>query len=129
MMQLRFMGKVTSGGDSPTLYGTDRDSYLVQGYRLDPRLTARLNPPDGHTCVEIYPMLLANLAKDGIVGTVTPAAPIVHVMDNGNYVLQGCQVTEPAVRDHLAMPDHEDAIEIPRADLAALLTLRERLWS
>jgi hypothetical protein len=33
-MQLTFLGKETQGGDSPTLYATDRDTYVVQGWTV-----------------------------------------------------------------------------------------------
>lgn len=33
-MQLRFLGKNSTGGDCPTLYATDRDTYLVQGWKI-----------------------------------------------------------------------------------------------
>jgi hypothetical protein len=32
-MKLTFLGKDSTPNDSPTLYATDRDTYLVQGYR------------------------------------------------------------------------------------------------
>jgi hypothetical protein len=31
-MVLVFLGKETTSGQSPTLYATDRDSYIVQGW-------------------------------------------------------------------------------------------------
>ena len=31
-MRLTFLGKATTGGPSPTLYATDRKSYVVQGW-------------------------------------------------------------------------------------------------
>ncbi|MGH3867219.1 MAG: helix-turn-helix domain-containing protein [Pseudonocardiaceae bacterium] len=33
-MQLTFLGKSTQGGGSPTLFATDRDTYVVLGHRL-----------------------------------------------------------------------------------------------
>ena len=37
-MKLTFLGKDSTPNDSPTLYATDRDTYLVQGYTVtDPR--------------------------------------------------------------------------------------------
>ena len=32
IMKLTFLGKDSTPNDSPTLYATDRDTYLVQGY-------------------------------------------------------------------------------------------------
>ena len=34
-MKLTFLGKDSTPNDSPTLYATDRDTYLVQGYYGD----------------------------------------------------------------------------------------------
>ena len=34
-MRLRFLGKSTQGGGSPTLYATDRNTYVVQGYKVE----------------------------------------------------------------------------------------------
>lgn len=39
---------------SPTVYRTDRASWVVQGWVVtDPEALARLEIPDGETCVEI----------------------------------------------------------------------------
>jgi len=39
---------------SPTLYRTDRGSWVVQGWTVtDPDALAAMNIPDGETCVEI----------------------------------------------------------------------------
>ncbi|WP_156935281.1 hypothetical protein [Pseudonocardia spinosispora] len=38
---------------SPTLYRTDRGSWLVQGWEItDPEILAKLNIPPGEGCVE-----------------------------------------------------------------------------
>jgi hypothetical protein len=122
-MQIRFLGKETITGDSPTLYATDRGTYIIQGWVItDPEMLAKLDLPEGETCVEIYARLLAHLAKDGLRGTLTSwTAPIVHVMDNGNLVIQGKRVTSAKIRRELTMPDNEDCVEVSRAALAALL--------
>lgn len=40
--------------NSPTLYKTDRGSWVVQGWMVDdPEALATLNVPDGETVVEI----------------------------------------------------------------------------
>lgn len=33
-MKITFLGTTTRDGGSPTLYATDRDTYLVQGWRV-----------------------------------------------------------------------------------------------
>lgn len=35
-MRLRFLGKDSTPGDSPTLWDTDEDQYVIQGFTLDP---------------------------------------------------------------------------------------------
>jgi len=41
-MKLTFLGKDSTPNDSPTLYATDRDTYLVQGYTVtDPEAWRR----------------------------------------------------------------------------------------
>ena len=53
-MRLRFLGKNSTPGASPTLYATDRDTYVVQGYKVtDPDVLAKLDPPGDETCVEV----------------------------------------------------------------------------
>ena len=122
-MRLRFLGKESSQGDSPTLYATDRETYIIQGYVVsDPEILAKLEMPEDETCVEIYARLLPHLAKDGLHGTVTSwRPPIVHVMDDGNYVIQGKRVSDRAVLEEMSVPAHEDCVEVSKAAFKALL--------
>jgi hypothetical protein len=39
--------------------------------------------------------------------------PGVFVRDGNIAVVQGSRITDPAVRDRLRLPAHEDAVEIP----------------
>jgi hypothetical protein len=123
IMELRFLGKETTGGDSPTLHATDRGTYIIQGWVVtDPEILAKLDVPEGETCVETYARLFTHLAKDGLSGVVaTWAPPIVHVLPSGNYIVQGARVADAEVRAKMAMPAGEDCVELPRATLAALL--------
>lgn len=58
-MQLTFLGVTSNNGGSPTLFGTDRDTYLVQGWRvLDADTLAQLNLPEHETVVEVPKALL-----------------------------------------------------------------------
>lgn len=53
-MKITFLGKESTPNDSPTLYATDRDTYLVQGYVVtDPEALAAMRIPDGETVVEV----------------------------------------------------------------------------
>ncbi len=45
-MRLAFLGKSSDSGESPTLYATDHESYVIQGYRVaDPELLAEMDVP------------------------------------------------------------------------------------
>lgn len=122
-MRLTFLGKESDLGDSPTLYATDRDTYVVQGWKITDDTTAKqLTFADGEIAVEVYARLLDHLAKDGVPGVVAEhEPPIVHVKQNGNYIIQGARLTDDDARLQMAMPDHEDAVELPKAALKALL--------
>jgi len=123
IMELRFLGTETDGGQSPTLYATDRESYLIQGWKVsDPEILAKLDIPEEETVVEIYARLMRHLAKDGLSGIVTSwLPPIVHVKENGNLIVQGARVTDPTVLAEMAIPDHEDVVEVSGAAIRALL--------
>lgn len=46
-MRLTFLGKESVPDQSPTLYATDRDSYVVQGWIVtDPRILAMIRVSD-----------------------------------------------------------------------------------
>src|SRR6266542_592351 len=113
IMELRFLGTETDGGQSPTLYATDRESYLIQGWKVsDPEILAKLDILGDETAVEIYARLMRHLAKDGLSGIVTRwLPPVVHVKEDGNLIIQGARVTGPRVLAEMAIPDHEDVVE------------------
>jgi len=55
-MHLTFIGKdpESNPDGSPTVYRTDRGSWVVQGWAVsDPDALAGMRIPDGETCVEI----------------------------------------------------------------------------
>lgn len=55
-MRLTFIAKDpgSNPSGSPTLYRTDRDSWVVQGWVVtDPAALAQMDIPDGEGCVEI----------------------------------------------------------------------------
>jgi hypothetical protein len=61
-MDLRFLGKVTESGNSPTLYATDQDTYVIQGWVVDdPEIRSRLSLPDGETAVIVPKELMKYL--------------------------------------------------------------------
>ncbi len=122
-MRLTFLGKSSDSGESPTLYATDHDSYVIQGYRVtDPELLARLEVADGEAVVEVYARLFQFLAEDGVNGTVTSwVPPIVYVKENGNCIIRGSRLTDDGTRSRMCIPDHEDAIEVAKSAVLALV--------
>jgi hypothetical protein len=60
-MRITFVGKDPDSNPtgSPTIYRTDRSSWVVQGWVVDdPEVLARMNIPRGETCVEIPDRML-----------------------------------------------------------------------
>lgn len=69
-MQLRFLGKVTEGGNSPTLFDTDEDMYVIQGWTIDdPATLSQLTLPEGETALIIPKALMQLLPKEDDAGT------------------------------------------------------------
>lgn len=60
-MRLTFIGKdpESNPNGSPTVYRTDRGSWVVQGWTVsDPAVLAQMSIPKGETCVEIPDRML-----------------------------------------------------------------------
>lgn len=124
LVRLLFLGEASDSGESPTLYATDRDSYIVQGYVIPDEERAALDTAAHETVVEVYARLFAFLAEDGVAGDlVGRGQPVVGVRDSGNLLVRGTRLTDEQIRDRLAIPAHEDAVEIPKAALLALVQL------
>lgn len=68
-MDLRFFGKDTQGGGSPTLFDTDeimngKEIYIIQGWRItDPEVLATLDIPDHETVVAVPKKLMRHLPE------------------------------------------------------------------
>ncbi len=122
-MKLRFLGKDSTPTNSPTLYATDQDSYLVQGWIVsDVAALARLTLPDDETIVEVPPALLDYLAVDGLDGEVHGVRPpIVGITPSGNYIIQGKRVTDAEVLGQMSIPDHETCIHVTKSTILTLL--------
>ncbi|MGX1812179.1 hypothetical protein ACWIGI_41265 [Nocardia sp. NPDC055321] len=106
-MRLTFLGKNTTGTQSPTLYLSDRDTYVCQGWRTD--------TPEQ---IEIPHRLLEFLAPGTCLGTLLADT------GHGTFVLTGVPVTDPEALAQMDTPEHEMSIEIPvgqeiRRDAAA----------
>ncbi|HUY52879.1 MAG TPA: hypothetical protein VMV92_45465 [Streptosporangiaceae bacterium] len=69
-MELRFLGKETEGGNSPTLFDTEeimygKEVYVVQGWKItDQETLARLNIPDHEAVVAVPKKLMQHLPKE-----------------------------------------------------------------
>lgn len=95
-MQLTFLGKSTQGGGSPTLYATDRDTYVVQGWRV----------PGRETSVEI-PMCLLEYVEANTTLAVTLTST-----EQGTYVVSGAAVSDIEALGQMDIPGHETCIEV-----------------
>jgi hypothetical protein len=62
--QLTLVSKVCGGGSCPTVYKTDRDTFVVQGYVVAPEV-AGVDVPSGEQLVEIPMALLAEAYRAG----------------------------------------------------------------
>lgn len=95
-MRLTFLGKETQGGGSPTLFATDRDTYLVQGWKVT----------DQEASVEIPTRLLAHLTPGTRLGTV------VHDTGRGSVIVSGAPVTDAEALSQMDIPGHETGVEV-----------------
>ncbi|UGY94057.1 hypothetical protein [Streptomyces gobiensis] len=122
-MRLTFLGKESNPTESPTLYASDADSYVVQGWKVtNPEITSKLEVPSGETIVEVPARLFKHLINDGVTGTVsTWAHPIVYVTESGNYIVQGKKVSDTETLGQMRIPDYEDCVEVSKAAIKALL--------
>jgi hypothetical protein len=121
-VKLKFLGKDSTPTNSPTLYATDQDSYVVQGWVVTDRAAlARLVVGEDETFVEVPAALLEYLALDGLNGQViTMGPPIVAVTPGGHYIIQGKQVTDTEALSQMSIPDHETCVHVEKS---AMLTL------
>ncbi len=122
-MRLTFLGKESVPDQSPTLYVSDQDTYVVQGWIVtDPQVIALIAVADDEDVVEVPAKLMVHLAKDGVIGDVVSfMPPIVHVLDNGNYIVRGKRVTDREALGQMSIPDHETCVEVSRSAVAALV--------
>ncbi|WP_432249681.1 hypothetical protein ACRAR1_21635 [Streptomyces sanyensis] len=128
-MKLRFLGKNSNVGDCPTLYATDRDTYLVQGWRIYANdLLMQLDVPEGQTAVEVPTELFEHLEKDGLPsGEIRRLKdPIMILTPGATFVVQGQEVTDPEALSQMDIPDYETVVEVPRAAIIALLVEEPR---
>ncbi len=64
-MHLTFIRKDSNGGQSPTLYRTDRGTFVIQGYKVDDaEALETLSLPLNETAVEVPESLLREIARE-----------------------------------------------------------------
>lgn len=95
-MQLTFLGKSTQGGGSPTLFATDQDSYVVQGWKV----------PGEEASVEVPQRLLGHLEPG------TSLAADLSDTGRGSYLLSGALVTDAEALAQMDIPGHETCVEV-----------------
>ncbi|MFE3001384.1 hypothetical protein ACFXG4_41160 [Nocardia sp. NPDC059246] len=99
-MRLTFLGKGGSGDrDCPSLYATDRDSFLVQGWKTD--------RPD---TVEIPHLLPGFADPDTFIGaTMTDTG-------RGTFAVSGQPITDAETIGQLTLATDETAVEVPKRE-------------
>ena len=116
-MKITFLGKDPSSQDDecPSLYDTDRDTYLVQGWRVDGAA-----PGTGQACVEVPRAVMGHLARSSQLNIPAngQTAPEVSLTGRGTYLVHGRVVTDAEALEAMDIPAHEDVVEVP-------LTLRD----
>lgn len=101
-MHLEFLGKETQTGGSPTLYGTDRETYVVQGWKVT----------DQPSAVEIPQRLLGYLSPG------TSLAARLRDTGRGSFIVTGSPVIDPQALAQLDIPGHEACVEVAVAPAA-----------
>lgn len=101
-MRLTFLGKETQGGGSPTLFGTDRGTYVVQGWKVEDR---------PHS-VEIPPRLLGYLEPHTCLGVQ------MHDTGRGSLIVSGAPVTDAQALSQMDIPGHETCVEVGKLKAA-----------
>jgi hypothetical protein len=65
VMRLRFLGKHSTPGSSPTLWGTDEKKYVIMGFVLDPDAVAQVGyVPPGEAVVWVPEELMRYLPPE-----------------------------------------------------------------
>ncbi|MQY19348.1 hypothetical protein NRB20_24330 [Nocardia sp. RB20] len=95
-MRLKFLGKNTTGQQSPTLYASDEGTYVSQGWRTD--------VPNQ---IEIPHRLLQFLEPGTCLGTLLTDT------GHGTFTLSGRPVVDAETLAQMDIPAHELAVEVP----------------
>ena len=114
----------------PTLYATDRQTFIVQGKRIaDAAIPSAFSLGAGENLVEVPARLLEEIAEDaafptpGAEGTTLAliraiprgtSSPSVSATSRSTFVVRGITVTDPEALAAMDIPDDETAVEVPR---------------
>ncbi|MGH3611269.1 MAG: hypothetical protein ACRDRK_01325 [Pseudonocardia sp.] len=95
----------------------------MQGWIVtDAAVLARHAVPDDETLVEVPPSLFDHLSSDGLDGTVARlVSPIVEVLSNGHFIIQGKRVTDTDTLGQMTIPDYETCVHVTKSAIAELL--------
>ena len=127
-MRLRFLGINTGKDGCPTLYASDRDTYVIQGWRVsDPAKRGQFDLSPEQTCVEVPRPLMAFLELDSPSATVGEEAPPFVLTADGTYLIKGPEVTDAEALGQMDIPDHETVVEVPRRLMNSLA--KDVAWS
>ncbi|MFC8531776.1 hypothetical protein [Nocardia sp. NPDC057227] len=94
---MQFLGKNAGSHQSPTLYLSDRHTYVVQSSRV----------PDQPDLIEIPHPLLGFLERGTCLGAQ------LHDTGHGTFTLTGTPVTDTEALAQMLIPAHETSIEVP----------------
>lgn len=100
---MKFLGKNTQGGGSPTLFATDRETYVVQGWRVH----------GDDSSVEIPRSLLRFLEPGTALGTSLHdtgqrqvSRHAAALFEPGGQFAGGASTTDPVIVDHCRQVHH-----------------------
>ncbi|MGW1072287.1 hypothetical protein [Streptomyces sp. NPDC002537] len=114
----------TQGAARLNSYASDRDSYVIQGWKVYAQdLLTKLEVPVDETVVEVPPELFEHLGRDGLPsGQIkTSEAPIMLVTEQGTCIIQGPRLHDAEALSQMRIPDYETCIEVPKSSITALL--------
>ncbi|MEV7011530.1 hypothetical protein [Streptosporangium sp. NPDC051022] len=111
-MRITFLGKDPDSDkdDCPSLYDTDRNTYLVQGWR-----TETVVEP-GQTCVEVPRRLMVRMVNSSQLEAPDDERPVeITLTDRDTYLIRGKAVVDAEALAAMSIPAHEDVVEVPLA--------------
>ncbi|CAM4261930.1 hypothetical protein NONI108955_17525 [Nocardia ninae] len=98
-MRLQFLGKGgTEGGGCPSVYATDQNTYVLQGWKTDAPET-----------IEIPHLLLGYVLPDTFIGAAMTDT------GRGTFTLSGRPVADPEVLAQMDIYDDETCVEVAQA--------------